>query len=79
MFNDFIHKYNFKNKATLNIKIYQVLPSIGLDNVREHLRDGPFEYDIGIVNLHPYKGTLWVLHISENYFDSYGCAPPQTI
>ena len=71
-FNDFIKKYGFKNKATSNIKIQQVLDSIGLDNVGIYLRDGPFSTDIGIVNLHPSKGTHWVCYINENYFDSYG-------
>ena len=72
-FNEFIKKYNLKNKATSNIKIQQVLDSIGLDNVNIYLRDGPFKSDIGIVNLHPSKGTHWVCYINENYFDSYGC------
>ena len=31
--NDFIHKHNLKHKATSNIKIQQVLNSIGLNNV----------------------------------------------
>ena len=69
-FNDFIKKYKLKNKATSNIKIQQVLDSIGLDNVNIYLRDGPFKSDIGIVNLHPFKGTHWVCYINENYFDS---------
>ena len=72
-FNDFVHKYNLKNKATSNIKIQQLLCSIGLDNVGIHLRDGSFESDIGIVNLHPYKDTHWVCYIHENYVDSYCC------
>ena len=58
---DFIKKHNLKNKATSNIKIQQVLDSIGLDNVGIYLRDGPFSGDIGIVNLHPSKETHWVL------------------
>ena len=78
-FNDFIKKYRLKNKATSNIKIQQVLNSIGLNSVEIYLRDGPFESDIGIVNLHPSKGTHWVLYINENYFDSYGCAPPKNL
>ena len=52
-FNDFVQKYNLKNKATSNIKIQNVLTSIGLDNVGIYLRDGQFETNIGIVNLHP--------------------------
>ena len=43
------------------------------------LRDGPFESDIGIVNLHPSKGTHWICYVNENYFDSYGCAPPKKL
>ena len=78
-FNDFIKKHNLKNKATSNIKIQQVLGSIGLDNVGIYLRDGPFSSDIGIVNLHPSKGTHWVCYINGNYFDSYGCSPPKKL
>ena len=72
-FNDFIKKHNLRNEATSNIKIQQVLNSIGLNNVGIYLRDGPFSSDIGILNLHPSKGTHWVCYINENYFDSYGC------
>ena len=78
-FNDFIKKYKLKNKATSNIKIQQVLDSIGLDNVNIYLRDGPFKSDIGIVNLHPFKGTHWVCYINENYFDSYGIVCPKKL
>ena len=70
MFNDFIKKCNLRNKATSNIKIQQVLCSIGLKNVGICLRDGPFQSDIGILNLHPSKGSHWVCYINENYFDS---------
>ena len=73
----FINKFNLKNKATTNIKSYQVLSSIGLDNVRTSSRDGPIECEIGMANLHPKTGTQWMLYINEIYFDSYGCAPPQ--
>ena len=78
-FNDFVKKYNLKNKATSNIKIQKVLTSIGLDNVIIYLRDGPFSSDIGIVNLHPSEGTHWVCYINENYFDSYGCVCPEKL
>ena len=78
-FNEFIKKYNLKNKATSNIKIQQVLDSIGLDNVNIYLRDGPFSSDIGIVNLHPSKGTHWVCYMNENYFDSYGVVCPKKL
>ena len=69
-FNDFVRKYDLKNRATSNIKIQQVLSSLGLSGVGIYLRDGLFESDIGIVNLHPSKGTHWVCYINENNFDS---------
>ena len=72
-FNDFIQKYKLKNKATSNIKIQQVLSSLSLNDVGIYLGDGPFESDIGIVNLHQSRGSHWVCYIDENYFDSYGC------
>ena len=78
-FNDFVKKYNLKNKATSNIKIQKVLTSIGLDNVNIYLRDGPFSSYIGIVYLDPSKGTHWVCYINENYFDSYGCVCPKKL
>ena len=78
-FNDFIKKHNLKNKATSNIKIQQVLPSLSLNVVGIYLRDGPFKSDIGIVNLHPSKGTHWVCYINESYFDSYGCVCPKKL
>ena len=78
-FNEFVIKHNLKNKATSNIKIQQVLNSIGLKNVGIYLRDGPFESDIDIVNLHPSKGSHWVCYKNENYFDSYGCSPPNKL
>ena len=78
-FNDFIKKHNLKNKATSNIKIEQVLNSIGLNNVGIYLRDGAFKSDIAIVNLHPSRGTHWVCYINENYFDSYGVVCPKKL
>ena len=78
-FNDFIKKHNLKNKPTSNIKTQQVLNSIGLNNVGISLRDGPFSSDIGIVNLHPSRGTHWVTYINENYFDSYGVVCPKKL
>ena len=78
-FNDFVRKYDLKNEATSNIKIQQVLSSLSLNDIGIYLRDGPFESDIGIVNLHPSRGTHWVCYINENYFDSYGCIPPKKL
>ena len=78
-FNDFVRKYDLKIKATSNIKIQQVLSSLSLNDIGIYSRDGPFESDIGIVNLHPSRGTHWVCYINENYFDSYGCIPPKKL
>ena len=66
-----------KNKTTSIIKLQQVLSSTGLDNVDIYLREGLFASKVGIVNLHPSKGTYWVCYINENYFDSYRCVCPK--
>ena len=80
-FNDSVLKHNLKNKATSNIKIQQILSFLGLSDVGIYLRDGPFSTDIGIVNLHPSKGTHWhwVCYINENYCDSYGVVCPKKL
>ena len=75
-FNDFVDKYNLKNKGTSNLK-YEVMKKIGLDSkAGNYLGDGPFSSDIGIVNLHPSRGTHWVCYKNESYFDSYDCVCP---
>ena len=43
------------------------------------MRDAKFTTDSGIVNLHPTKGTHWVMFVNEFHFDSYGCPPPTNI
>ena len=68
-----------KNRATSIIKIQQVLSSLFLNDVGKYLRDGPFSSEIGIVNLHPIKGTHWVIHVNEQFFDCYGCASPHQL
>ena len=78
-FNEFVRKYNLKNKGTSNIKIQQILSSLFFNVVGIYLRDGHFQSDIGIVNLHPPKGTHWVCYINENSFDSYGCVCPKKL
>ena len=79
-FNEFVHTHKLKNKATSNIKIYEVMKNIAQDKKTEnYLRDGPFSSDIGIVNIHPSKGTHWVCYINEHYFDSYGVVCPKKL
>ena len=77
VFKDFVRKYNLKDKATSNKKTQQVFSSLSLVDVEIYSRDGPFSSDIGNVNSHRSKGTLWVCYINENYFDSYGCVCPK--
>ena len=78
--NDFNHKHNLKNKATSNIKIYEVLKKIGLESkVGIYLRDGDFLTSYGIVNLHPSRETHWVLYNKDCYFDSHGCSTPKKL
>ena len=60
-FNDFIDKYELKDKATSSIKTYKILSSLFLSDVGIYLRDGLFSRDVGIANLHPTKGTQWVV------------------
>ena len=78
-FNDFVQTFNLKNKATSNIKLQQVLSSSSLNDVGIYLRDGPFSSDVGIVNIHPSKGSLWVCFLNDIYFDSYDCVCPKRI
>ena len=76
-FNNFREKNKLINQATSNIRVQQVLCSSGLNKVGIYLRDGPFQSDIGIVILHPTKGTHRFAYTNETYFVSYGCSPPQ--
>ena len=78
-FNNFVHKNKLKKKGTSNINIYQVLSSLFLRDVGIYLRDGPFESELGKINLHPSRRTHWVLYIIHYYFDSYGCPPPKKL
>ena len=79
-FNDFVHKHDLKDKATSNRKIYEALKKLGLDSkVGIYLRDGDFLTSYGIFNLHPSRGTHWVMYNKNCYFDSYGCSPPKKL
>ena len=46
-FNDFVHKYNWKNEAMSNIRIQQILSSLSSSDVGIYLRDGLFTTDVG--------------------------------
>ena len=78
-FNEFIHKYNLRNKVTSNKKIQQSLPFLSLNDVGIFLTVGFFSSDVGIDNLHPSKGAHWVAYKNGICFVSYGCAPAQKL
>ena len=67
-FNDFVQKHKLKIKAKSNKKKEQLLSFLSLQEVGIYLRDGPFESEIGIVNIHPSKGAQWVLYKNEFFF-----------
>ena len=80
-FKEFVDKYGLKDEATSNIKIKEVLDTLCTSSkltipVGIYMTDDKFTTTAGIVNLHPTKGTHWVLFVTEFYFDSYGSPPP---
>ena len=84
-FKDFVDKYGLKNEATSNIKIKEILDTLSAFGILKsnstgiYMRDDQFTTTSGKVNLHPTKGTDWVMYTNKNYFDSYGCPPPANI
>ena len=74
-FKEFVEKYRIKNEATSNVKIKEILDILKLNSTGIHKRDDNFTTPSGIVNLHPTKGTHWVMLFNEFYFDSYSCPP----
>ena len=72
---EFVEKYGLKNEATFNVKIKETLDKLTIP-AGIYMRDDKFTTTSGIVNLHPTKGTHWVMFVNEFYFDSYGCPPP---
>ena len=77
-FKEFVNKYGFKNDATSNVEIKEILKLMNTC-CGIYMRDDKFITTSGIVNLHPTKGTHWVMFTNQNYFDSYGCPPPLNI
>ena len=68
-----------RNKATSKLKYQSILSSLPLNDIGIYSRVGPLKIDIGIVNLHPFQGILWVLYTYECYFDSYGITSPNKL
>ena len=77
-FKEFVEKNRLKNKATSIVKIKEIHNEIKIP-CGIYMRDDKFTTDSGIVNLHPAKGTHWVMFVNEYYSDSYGCPPPLNI
>ena len=78
-FKEFVEKYRPKSEATSNIKIKEILKLMNITECGIYMRDDKFTTTSGIVNLHPTKGTHWVMFVNEFYFDSYDCPPPTNI
>ena len=57
-----------KNTAISNIKIQHILSSLSLSHAGIYLRDGPFTFDVGIVNLHPTKTMHASLEVYSSVF-----------
>ena len=66
---EFVRKYGLKNEATSNIKMKEILDILELKSTGIYMRDDKFTTPSGIVNLHPTKGTHWVLFSNHNSFD----------
>ena len=77
-FQEIVDKDGLKNEATSNVKIQQILNELHLPT-KVYKRNDTFSTDSGIVNLHPTKGTHWVMFSDKFYFDSYGYPPPTNI
>ena len=84
-FQEFVEKYGLKNEAISNVKIKEILDTLRafrilkLNSTGIYMRDDKFTTTAGILNLHPTKGTHWVMFSDKFYFDSYGCPPPTNI
>ena len=83
-FREFVAKYRLKKEATSNVKIKEILNMLRASSELDtacgiYMRDVKFTTTSGIVNLHPTKGTHWVMFVNEFYFDSYGCPLPTNI
>ena len=78
-FKDFIPFYGLKNKGRSNMKIQNIFSSLHLIDLEISLRDGPLKTNIGIVNLHPFRGLHWVIYVHESYFASYGITTPNKL
>ena len=73
-FNQFLKKYNLKNKSTSNIEINKVNPSVEIVTKSQLIKTNKT-----IINLDDEKGTHWTLLVAKQYFDPFGIGPPRGI
>ena len=72
-FKEFVEKYGLKDEATSNVKIKEILDTLSsfgtlkLNSTGIYMRDDKFTTTSGIVNLHPTKGTHWVMFSDKFY------------
>ena len=81
-FQEFVEKYRLKIEATSNLKIHsekEILNELDIlagVSCGIYMRNDKLTTTAGRVNLHPTKGTHWVMFVNEFFFNSYGCPPP---
>ena len=68
----------FVKVATSNVQIKEILNELNIP-AGIYMGDDASTTKRGIVYLHPTKGRHWVMLVDQNYFDSYGCAPPNNL
>ena len=73
-FNQFLKKYNLKNKSTSNVEIKNVNPDVEVVT-----KSQPIKTNKTIINLDDDKGTHWTLLIDGFYFDPFGVSPPREV
>ena len=64
---ELVDEFGLKNEATSNVKIKETLNTLRdsgelIPPAGVYMRDDNFTTTAGIVNLHPTKGTHWVLY-----------------
>ena len=67
-----------KNNAASNIKLQQLINNLRLGTGNK-LKYDKFASHSAQDNLDPRIGTHWVCSTENQIFDSYGCAPPESI
>ena len=68
-------KNNSKKEAIINLKKQRVSNEIDLNTGKNMTRK--ILNKIGVVKIHPKKGTHLFCYKDKHHFDSHGCAPPE--